>query len=236
MADGTFQVVDAAARAGVSRLIAASSAVLYGPETPDDIRESFRTDRSDTLYGALKAYDEALLRVYTRTSGLRSVALRYFNVYGPRMKVRGRHTEVLVRWIERIERGDPPVVDGDGTQAMDFVYIEDVARANLLAAGTPSTGRAFNVGTGDAVTLNELARTLLRVMRSGLPIEYGPPRALNAAHRRVADSADATRELGFRASVSLEEGLRKLVTWWRSVQRVYRGPGDPRSSLGPGSS
>jgi UDP-glucose 4-epimerase len=219
-ADGTFHVIDAAANAGVERLVAASSAAVYGEVERDRIAESERTDHADSLYGALKAYGEALLRVYAASRSLHTVALRYFNVYGPRMHTHGSHTEVLVRWIDRIERGEPPVVDGDGTQTLDLIHVDDVATANLLAATTASRGRVFNVGTGKAVTLNDLARTLLRVMRSDLSVEYGPPRSLNAASRRVADPTEAERALGFRARVPLEAGLHDLVRWWRHAGRV----------------
>ena len=216
MADGTFHVVDAAARAGVSRLVAASSAVLYGPDETEDLRETHRVDRTDSLYGSLKAYNEALFRSYRTTHGLRSIALRYFNVYGPRMNVRGPHTEVLVRWIERIERGEPPLIDGDGEQVVDFVYVEDVARANVLAACTPAEDATFNVGTGVPHSLREVATTLLRVMGSDLTVVHGPARAVNAARRRVADPTRAAEGLGFRAEVTLEKGLRRLVAWWRA--------------------
>ncbi len=219
LADGTFHVVDAAANAGVAKLVAASSAAVYGHVQHDKVNESARTDRADSLYGALKAYGEALLRVYADSWALQTVSLRYFNVYGPRMHT-GRHTEVLVRWIDRIESAEPPVVDGDGTQTLDLVHVEDVATANLLAATTSSPGRVFNVGTGNPVTLNDLATTLLRVMRSDLPVEHGPPRALNVASRRVADPTEAERQLAFRARVPLEEGLRTLIGWWRDARGV----------------
>jgi UDP-glucose 4-epimerase len=215
MADGTLHVVDAAARAGVERLVAASSAVVYGSDFGEALHEGARTDRTDSLYAALKVYNEALLRSYELSHGLRSVALRYFNVYGLRVNVRGPHTEVLVRWIERIERGDPPLVDGDGSQVVDLVYVGDVARANVLAAMMPSAGPVYNVGSGIAITVNDLATTLLRVMGSDLHVRHGPPRAVNSARRRVADPSLASTELGFRANVSLEEGLRELVRWWR---------------------
>ena len=173
-------------------------------------------DRADSLYGALKAYNEALLRSYEATHGLRSVALRYFNVYGPRMNVRGPHTEVLVRWIERIERGEPPLIDGDGEQVVDLVYVADVARANVLAAARPPRSRVQRGHRRPLTRCDELAATLLRVMGSDLTVVHGPPRAVNAARRRVADPTRAAEGLGFRAEVPLEEGLRELVAWWRA--------------------
>jgi UDP-glucose 4-epimerase len=150
------------------------------------------------------------------------VALRYFNVYGSRMNVRGPHTEVLVRWMERIERGDPPLIDGDGMQVMDFVHVTDVARANVLAATAPSSEPVFNVGSGRALTLNDLAATLLRAMGSDLLVHHGPPRAVNSARRRVADPTLAERGLGFRVRVPLDDGLRDLVAWWREPDHGAR--------------
>ena len=148
--------------------------------------------------------------------GLQYVALRYFNIYGPRMDVFGVYTEVLVRWMERIARGEAPLILGDGKQTMDFVYIEDVARANLLAAKAAVTDSVFNIASGREVSLTELADTLLKVMGSSLRPEYGPARKVNPVERRLADVTQAKEALGFVAHVSLEEGLRRLVTWWQA--------------------
>ena len=148
--------------------------------------------------------------------GLDYIALRYFNVYGPRMDVHGVYTEVLVRWMERIAAGQPPLILGDGRQTMDFVYIEDVARANILALRSDVTDDVFNVGSGTETSLNELAAALLAVMGSDLEPEYGPERKVNPVSRRLADTTKAERLLDFRARVSLEDGLARLVEWWRA--------------------
>ncbi len=124
-------------------------------------------------------------------TGLDYVALRYFNVYGPRMDVHGAYTEVLVRWMERIADGEPPLIFGDGTQTMDFVCVPDIARANVLAAEADVTDAVFNIASGVETSLNELAETLLRVMGSDLSIEYGPERAVNGVTRRLADTSGA---------------------------------------------
>src|SRR5206468_1910276 len=167
-----------------------------------------------TIYGAAKLFNEGLLRSFNDMYGLDYIALRYFNVYGRRMDVFGAYTEVLIRWMEAIAAGRPPKIFGDGTDTMDFVHVEDVARANLLAAASPATDAVFNVATGVETSLNELADTLLRVMRSSLRPEYAPPRKVNAVSRRLA-SIDAARDrLGFRAAIGLEDGLRSLVGWW----------------------
>jgi UDP-glucose 4-epimerase len=147
--------------------------------------------------------------------GLDYVALRYFNVYGPRMDVHGVYTEVLIRWMERIAAGQPPLIFGDGNQTMDFVYIEDIAKANILAAKTMVTDEVFNVASGTETSLNELAHSLLKVMGSNLQPEYGPERKVNPVPRRLADTKKARKLLGFEAGIPVEVGLRRLVSWWR---------------------
>lgn len=220
MADGTFNVVDAAVRAGVRKVVAASSAAVYGAADVYPTPETHPTFANTTLYGAIKVFNEGLLRSFHDMHGLDYVALRYFNVYGPRMDIHGPHTEVLIRWMERIADGRPPLILGDGTQTMDFVYVEDVADANILAAASDVSDEVFNVGTGVEVSLNQLARTLLRVMGSSLEPEYGPERNVNPVQRRLADTSKAERLLGFRSSVDLEKGLRRLVGWWASEREV----------------
>jgi UDP-glucose 4-epimerase len=155
--------------------------------------------------------------------GLDYVALRYFNVYGPRMDIYGLYTEVLIRWMERIEAGQPPLILGDGTQTMDFVFTEDIARANLLAASADVTDEVFNIGSGTETSLTELAHALLRAMGSDLRLEFGPPRGVNSVTRRLADVSAAAERLGWKAEISLDEGLRRLVTWWREQRRADAG-------------
>jgi UDP-glucose 4-epimerase len=148
--------------------------------------------------------------------GLDYVALRYFNVYGARMDVHGLYTEVLVRWMERITEGKPPLIFGDGLQTMDFVYVEDIARANLLAATADVTDDVFNVASGVETSLVGLAEQLLEVMGSDLSIEFGPARAVNGVTRRLAETNRARDVIGFEAQIGLEEGLTRLVEWWRA--------------------
>ena len=148
-------------------------------------------------------------------NGLDYVALRYFNVYGPRMDVHGLYTEVLVRWMERIMDGVPPLIFGDGLQTMDFIFTSDIARANLLAAESDRTEGVYNVASGTETTLLGLAEALLDVMGSDLSVEHGPDRAVNGVTRRLADTRAARDELGFTARVGLHEGLKQLVDWWQ---------------------
>jgi UDP-glucose 4-epimerase len=216
LVDGTFNVVEAAADAGVGRLVAASSASVYGLAEEFPTTERQHPYANDTLYGASKTFNEGLLRSFHAMRGLDYVGLRYFNVYGPRMDVHGLYTEVLVRWMERIVDGRQPLIFGSGAQTMDFVCVPDIARANLLAARAPVTDRVYNVASGTETSLQGLAEALLRTMGSDLGIEYGPERAVNGVGRRLADTEAAARDLGFRAEIDLEEGLRMLVDWWEA--------------------
>jgi UDP-glucose 4-epimerase len=170
---------------------------------------------NDTLYGAAKTFNEGLLRSFHAMRGLDYVALRYFNVYGPRMDIHGLYTEVLIRWMERIEAGQPPLILGDGLQTMDFVYTEDIARANLLAAASDATDQVFNIASSTETSLIELAEALQRAMGSDLGLEFGPPRGVNAVNRRLADTSAAAQVLGWKADIGLDEGLSRLVAWWR---------------------
>jgi UDP-glucose 4-epimerase len=215
LVDGTFNVLDAAVAAGVRRVVAASSASVYGlaEEFPTDERHHPYGNR--TLYGAAKTFNEGLLRSFHDMYGLPYVALRYFNVYGPKMDIHGVYTEVLVRWMERIAAGLPPLILGDGQQTMDFVYVGDVARANLLAADSDVTDEVFNVASGTETSLVQLATALTEVMGADLSPEFGPERKVNAVPRRLADTTSAREVLGFEAEVTLHEGLRRLVDWWQ---------------------
>jgi UDP-glucose 4-epimerase len=216
LVDGTFNVLEAAVDAGVQRVVAASSASVYGLAETFPTTETHHPYGNRTLYGAAKTFNEGLLRSFHEMYGLPYVALRYFNVYGPKMDVHGVYTEVLVRWMERIEDGLPPVILGDGLQTMDFVYVDDVARANVLAAMSGCTDEVFNIATATETSLGGLADALLRTMGSDLAPEYGPERKVNAVPRRLADTRRARQQLGFEAEVTLEEGLRRLVEWWRA--------------------
>jgi UDP-glucose 4-epimerase len=223
LADGTYEIVEAAADAGVRKVVAASSASLYGLAEQFPTPERQHPYANDTLYGAAKTFNEGLLRSFHAMRGLDYVALRYFNVYGPRMDIYGLYTEVLIRWMERIEAGQPPLILGDGTQTMDFVFTEDIARANLLAATADVTDEVFNIASGTETSLKELAYALLRAMGSDLPLEFGPARSVNAVTRRLADVSRAAARLGWKAEVSLDEGLRRLVTWWREQRQAEAG-------------
>jgi len=220
MCDGSFNVLEAAQAKGVKKVCTASSASVYGLADIFPTKEDHHPYNNRTWYGASKVMLEGLLRSFNDMYGLPYVALRYFNVYGPRMDLHGKYTEVLIRWMDRIAAGQPPLILGDGTTTMDFVYIEDIARANVLSLLSDVEDDVFNVASGVETSLNDLADALLRVMGSDLRPEYGPERKVNPVSRRLADTSKAEKMLGFKATVDLDEGLRRLVEWWK-VNREF---------------
>ena len=216
LVDGTFNVVEAAARRpACASVIAASSASVYGLAEEFPTTEAHHPYANDTLYGAAKVFNEGLLRSFHAMNGLDYVALRYFNVYGPRMDIHGVYTEVLVRWMERIAAGQPPLILGDGKQTMDFVYVGDIARANVLAAEADVTTRCSTSPAASRPACSSWPRRCSNVMGSDLSVEYGPERRSTGVPRRLADTSPARELLGFEAEVDLEEGLTRLVEWWR---------------------
>jgi UDP-glucose 4-epimerase len=220
LATGTFNILEAAVASKVKRVVYASSASIYGQAEEFPTNEAHHGYGNRTIYGAVKLYGEGLLRSFYEMYGLDYVALRYFNVYGPRMDAFGVYTEVMIRWMERLSSGKPCLILGDGSQTMDFVFVDDVARANTMAASSSITDDVINIASGIETSLTELAETLGRVMEVDLPPEYGPARKATPVWRRLADTEKAKRRLGFRAHVSLEEGLAELVKWWREARLV----------------
>ncbi|TBC60768.1 NAD-dependent epimerase/dehydratase family protein (plasmid) [Rhizobium leguminosarum] len=223
LAEGTFNVLEAATKAGVSKVVAASSASVLGLAESFPTTEEHHPYNNRTIYGAAKTFNEGLLRSFAEMYGLRYVALRYFNVYGPRMDVFGAYTEVLIRWMERLAAGMPPLIYGDGSQTMDFVDARDIARANLLAAKSDVTDEVFNVASGREISLLELAQMLSGVMGSSLEPQHKEARAVNGVTRRLADIGKAERLLGFKAEIPMEQGLRDLVAWWQSKTAAAGG-------------
>jgi nucleoside-diphosphate-sugar epimerase len=222
MVDATFDLLEECVKHDVEKVVAASSASVYGmaEEFPTTERQNSYNNR--TLYGAAKAFNEGLLRAFNDMHGLDYVAFRYFNVYGERMDIHGRYTEVLIRWMERLEAGLAPIIFGDGEQTMDFVHVRDVARANILGASAKATDEVFNIASGTETSLLQLAIALASVMgRGGLKPEFAPERSINPVPRRLASTAQANRLLGFNASTPLEQGLADLVDWWRAERDSF---------------
>jgi nucleoside-diphosphate-sugar epimerase len=220
MIKATFDLVQMCVAHNVQKMVVASSASIYGMAEHFPTGESEPPYANRTLYGAAKLFAEGLLRAFNEMTGLDYVALRYFNVYGPRMDRHGKYTEVLIRWMERIEAGMSPLVFGDGDETMDMINVRDVARANILAASAPVTDVVVNIGSGEEISLYELATRLARVMgREDLSPELRPRRAVNPVPRRLADIAAARRCLGFRPTIGFDEGLSQLVAWWRQERQ-----------------
>ncbi len=215
LVDGTYNVMEAAVNAKVKKVVAASSASIYGQAVEFPTRENHHPYANRTIYGASKLFSEALLRSFNEMYGLDYIALRFFNIYGPRMDAFGVYTEVFIRWMERIEAGKAPIIFGDGTQTMDFIHVRDIARANILAAKSAATDDFINIASGEETSMKQLADTLLKVMKSDLQPEYGPVRKVNNVQRRLASTDKARELLGFETSISLEEGLSGMVDWWR---------------------
>jgi UDP-glucose 4-epimerase len=215
--NGTVNVLESAVRHKTKKVVAASSASVYGDPLylPMDEAHPFN---NRTLYGAAKIANEQILRAYYEMFKLPYVALRYFNIYGPRMDLDGVYTEVMVRWMDAIHGGEAPKIFGDGSQSMDFVYVEDVARANLAALTSDIADDVFNVGTGVQTTLNELAHRLLKLYGSPLQPEYHPARKVNNVRARRASVKKAQVGIGFTANVNLETGLRGLIEWRDEVK------------------
>jgi UDP-glucose 4-epimerase len=217
MVEGTQNVLEAAVRRHAAKVILASSASVYGEPDQLPIRESDAFNNR-TIYGAAKIANEQMARAYAEMYGLRYMALRPFNIYGPRMDAFGVYTEVMIRWMERLSNGKAPLIFGDGTQTMDFVYVADVARANLHAASSPATDDVVNVGSGTETSLNELC--LLLCEATGHPElrpVYGEARKVNGVTRRRAATKHASETIGFEACVGLREGLRALVDWYATI-------------------
>ena len=214
---GTLNVLESAVRHGIKKVVAASSASVYGEPSYLPIDEAHPFNNR-TMYGAGKIAGEQLLRAYFTASGLPYVAFRYFNVYGPRMDTVGVYTEVMIRWLDAIEANQPPLIFGTGEQSMDFVYVGDVARANLLALESDVADEVFNVGTGVQTSLKELCSLMLKLNNSSLKPEYREARTVGNVQARRAAVEKARKMLGFSSEVELEQGLSELIRWKRAIK------------------
>jgi UDP-glucose 4-epimerase len=217
---GTWNVIEAAQRAGVKKLVYSSSASVYGDALAIPMTEEHPFNNR-TLYGATKIAGEQFLRAVNEQHGLDYIGLRYMNVYGPRMDYKGSYVSVIMKVLDRIDAGEPPVIFGDGSQAYDFVHVHDVARANVLALESDATDAFFNVGTGVQTSIRELVDLLLDLTGSDVVPEYRPQEQMFVTNR-VGSTEQAERELGFTAEVSLRDGLASVVEW-RASDRAAAG-------------
>jgi len=211
---GTYNVVEAAHAAGIKKVVYSSSASVYGNARTLPMTEDHPFDNR-TMYGGTKIAGEQFFRAFNEQHGLNWVGLRYMNVYGPRMDDKGTYVSVIVKVLDRIARGERPLVYGDGTQAYDFVHVADVARANILALESDATDTCYNVGTGVQTTIDTLVTHLLDLVDSDLAIEY-LPQAQTFVTNRVGSTENAQRDLAFTAGTPLVEGLLSVVEWQRT--------------------
>ncbi len=208
---GTFNVIEACVAQGVERLVFSSSASVYGDAVQEPMTEDHPFNFAN-FYGATKVAGEAMLRSLHGRYGLEYVGLRYMNVYGPRQDYHGAYIAVIMKMLDALDRGEPLVIYGDGSQAYDFVYVGDCGRANILAMKADTTDRFYNVGRGVRTSIAELAETILRVTGSEAGIVYEPA-GLTFVKNRIGSTQRATEDLGFTANVELEAGLRRLIEW-----------------------
>jgi UDP-glucose 4-epimerase len=215
---GTFNVLEACVANQVGRLIYSSSASVYGDavETPMTEEHPFN---NRTFYGATKVAGEQMCRAFHQRYGLDYVGLRYMNVYGPGQDMKSVYTTVIMKVLDRIDQGLSPIVYGDGSQTYDFVYVEDIARANVLAAKSDVSDRCYNVGRGVGTTVQELTERLLRLTGSALTIQYKPA-GQTFVTQRIGSIANAKRDLGFEATTELADGLTRLMAWRRAQQQT----------------
>jgi UDP-glucose 4-epimerase len=208
---GTWNVIEACQAAGVKKVVYSSSASVYGDALAIPMTEEHPFNNR-TLYGATKIAGEQFFRASYEQRKMDYVGLRYMNVYGPRMDYKGTYVSVIMKVLDRIEAGEPPIIWGDGSQAYDFVHVEDVARANVLAMQSEASDVCLNVGCGVQTTINELVRRLLRLTGSALQPEYRPNAQMFVTNR-VGSTDKAKALLGFDARVPLDDGLRSVVEW-----------------------
>jgi UDP-glucose 4-epimerase len=209
---GTFNVMEACVKADVKRLVYSSSASVYGDAVTEPMDEDHPFNNKN-FYGATKIAGEAMLRAYHHRYGLDYVGLRYMNVYGPRQDYRGAYIAVIMKMLDAIDRGESPTVLGDGSEAFDFVAVEDCALANVRAMQGDTSDRFYNVGTGKRTSLKELAELLLQLTGSNQPIRYEPRSAATLVRNRIGDPRRASDEIGFSAEIELRGGLERLIAW-----------------------
>ena len=222
MVQATFNIIDFCKKYDIKKLIYSSTASVYGLAQHFPTPESDNTYDNKTFYGAAKSFGESMLRSYHDMHGLDYVALRYFNIYGPKMDTEGKYTEVMIKWFDCIENNKAPLIYGDGSTSMDFVYVKDVAKANILALESEVSDEVFNVGFQRETSLKELLIIMLKVTKSNLIPEHKPDNTINPVSKRIADISKANNLLGFKPTVSLEEGINELYNWYLEIKgKVY---------------
>lgn len=210
--EGTFNILQACVAKNVSRLVYSSSASVYGDAVSEPMAED-HPFMNKNFYGATKIAGEAMATAFHHRYGLDFVGLRYMNVYGPRQDYQGAYIAVIMKMLDAIDKGEGPTILGDGSEAFDFVAVEDCAYANLQAMKASATGDFYNVGTGKRTSLKEIAEKLLALTASNEAINYAPRSQATLVRNRIGDPAKAAREIDFTAQIDLDEGLRRLINW-----------------------
>ena len=209
--EGTFNVIEACTRHDIERLVYSSSASVYGDALQTPMSEEHPYN-NQTFYGATKIAGEHMARAYHHRFGLNYVGLRYMNVFGPRQDYKGTYTSVIMKILDRLDQGKPPVVYGDGSQTYDFISVEDTARANICAMKAEAQDEFYNVGSGIGTDIKTLAQKILDVTKSDLKIQYEPA-GQTFVTNRIGTTEKATKDLDFSAGCDLEEGIRRLIRW-----------------------
>lgn len=209
---GTFNVMEACVATGIQRLVWSSSASVYGDAVTEPMEEDHPFNNKN-FYGATKIAGEAMLRAFHHRYGLNFVGLRYMNVYGPRQDYHGAYIAVIMKMLDAIDNGQSPTIMGDGSEAFDFVAVEDCALANVCAMKAETVDSFYNVGTGKRTSLKELAELLINLTGSNQPIQYAPRSQATLVRNRIGSPKKASAEIGFTAEIDLREGLERLISW-----------------------
>ena len=209
---GTFNVMEACVAKGVKRLVSSSSASVYGDALTEPMAEDHPYNNKN-FYGATKIAGEAMLHAFHHRYGLDYVGLRYMNVYGPRQDYHGAYIAVIMKMLDAIDRGENPTIMGDGSEAFDFVAVEDCGLANVCAMKSDATDQNYNVGTGTRTSLKELAELIVEVTGCDKPIQYASRSQATLVRNRIGCPKKASAEIGFTATIDLREGLKRLVDW-----------------------
>ncbi len=216
---GTFNVLEACRDNKIERLVYSSSASVYGDAVEIPMREDHPFNNR-TFYGATKIAGEAMARAFYERYGVNYAGLRYMNVYGPRQDYKGTYIAVIMKILDNLDQGKAPIVYGDGSQSYDFIFVDDTAKANVCALKSDAVDSFYNVGMGTKTSIKELTEILLKIYKTDLKIQYHP-QGQTFVTNRVGSTEKAEKEIGFRATVQLEEGLKKLIDWRKEHKKRF---------------
>lgn len=220
MLKSTFEIASLCVKHKIKKIIYSSSASVYGLAQHFPTPETDNPYNNQTFYGAAKMWGEQLFRSFKFMYGLDYAALRYFNAYGPRMDTDGKYTEVMIKWLDCIRDGRNPLIYGDGSTTMDFVYVKDIAKSNIAALQADVTDEAFNIGNCEETSLKQLLDVLLKVNHSDLHPEFREENSVNPVSRRLADISKAKKLLNFTPTISLEQGMKELSEWYFEKNKI----------------